>query len=172
MQAVHAHQNIPAGIGALRPLYAMLPSEYSETVIPLAVYPVMENHRIVLSPADERAEQQFDRLRDALAKFAPPGVPDANGWAVLQVRGILETVNEMPDFKERDVFWGSPCNQPLLVIKQAHLDQRGMTLDEAMRLMHRLLVLDALDEGLPVPRAVLAEHQLNMDEGAEREVMA
>lgn len=170
MEAVQTNPLAALGLGAILPDYAMTPAQYGQRVIPVAVYPVMEGGRICLSPANERAEAALERVRGALEQLAPVSAQDPTAWAVLKVRELLERVNGIPEFKDDDLWCGSLGEQPVLVLKQSVLDARQMSLEDAVRRVHRGLVAAALQRGLPVPSEVAREHQLGADAGAEREM--
>lgn len=158
-----------AGVAPLRPHYALTPAQYASNVLAVAVYPMMEGNRICLSPANEQAEEALERLRSRLQLLAPDDAPDAASWAVVKVRELLDQIFAKPAFQERDA-WSSTMDdgQPLMVIKQAVLDAQQLSLEEAIRRVHRNMVAEALGQGFPVPSEVLREHQLAGD-SAERD---
>jgi hypothetical protein len=171
MQAVQSQGPFAGmGVGTIQPDYALTPAQYIQRVIPVAVYPQMEAGRVCLTPADERAEAELERVRSALEQLAPATAKDPAAWAVLKVRELLERVFAIPEFKDDDLWSGMLGDQPVLVVKQSVLQARQMSLDDAVRRVHRGLVAAALQAGMPVPSAVAREHMLGTDAGAERDL--
>lgn len=170
MNAVHTNPLAALGLGAIRPDYAMTPAQYGERVIPVAVYPVMDSGRICLAAADDAADQALERVRSLLEQHAPSTAQDRASWAVLKVREMLERVNAVPEFEKDDVWVGNLGEHPILVVKKGTLDLKQLSLEDAVRRVHRSLVAEAMRKGLPVPAEVAREHQLDVDHGAERDL--
>lgn len=170
MNAVAVNPLEALSLGSIRPDYALTPAQYSARVISVAVYPIMEGGRVCLCPANDAAEAALERVRSVLERLAPDTAQDRTAWAVLKVRELLERINAVPEFTGDDVWYGTLGDQPIIVVKQGELEARQMTLDEAVRRVHRNLVATALQKGLPVPGEVAREHQLGLGTGAEREL--
>ncbi|MEJ8837564.1 hypothetical protein [Ramlibacter sp. AN1133] len=172
MDAVVSRNPLEA-LGQSVPAYAMMPAEYRQRIIPVAVYPQMEGGKICLSPANQEAEAALERVRLALEPLATQADGNPSAWAAGAVRELLDMVNAQPGFASPEVH--ASCaeirGQQIMILKQAALDTGKMSLEVAIRRVHRNIVAEALEKGDPVPRPVLIEHQLE-DVGAEREIAA
>lgn len=156
------------------PHYAQTVAQWAETVIAIPVYPLMENNRVALRPAEQNdGERRLERFTHHLQKFAPADAVDAAGWAVLKVDEILDWVNAQAGFHDERTLGThvTVLGQEVVVVKQYVLDERGQSLADAMRPLHYQLVREAKQNGLPVPKDVLLEHDLLTDT-AQREVTA
>jgi hypothetical protein len=149
------------------PVWEMTSEQYVARAITIAVYPMMEAGQLCLSAADEAAETQVERFKQSLQPIAPANHADPAGWAASKVRDLFAAVNKA----NSDIWYGElPGMQPLLVIKQAAIDEKSMTLEQAVRKAHLAQVAAALNDGLSVPDAVRREYRLEIEALAAREV--
>lgn len=156
------------------PHYAQTVAQWAESVIAVPVYPLLESERVVLRAAEQNdGERRMEQLLHHLQRFAPADAMDAAGWAVLKAEEILDWVNAQEGFRSADTLatWITVLGQQVVVVKQGTLDERALTLQQAMRPLHLQLVREAKQRGLPVPAEVLREHDLLTDT-AQREVTA
>lgn len=151
------------------PPYAMTAAQFAARAIAIAVYPIMEGGRLCLAPADEQAEEAVERFKVAVQPMAPESV-DAQAWAASKVFDLFDGVNKN---LEGDVWYSAlPSSEPLLVIKQAAIDNRNMSLDEAIRRTHLAQVAAAVRANLSIPEVVMDEYRLAIEGMIAREVPA
>jgi hypothetical protein len=160
-------QNLRAGGAGAVPPYALTSAQYLARSIAIAVYPIMESGQLCLAAADEKAEAAIEVFKQRLAPCAPASIADPDAWAASKVGDLLKAVKNF----DGDVWYGSmPGSEPLLVIKQASIELKQMSLEDAVRRAHLAQVADALRDGLPVPDEVLEEYRLTIESMTAREV--
>jgi hypothetical protein len=150
------------------PAYALTSSQYIARAIAISVYPIMEAGQLKLCAADDEAEAAIERFKDAIEGLAPAHVQDCKAWASTKV---VEMFKHVPHDFDGDVWYRDlPGGVPLLVVKKASVEQRQMTLEQAIRSVHVAQIGDALQAGMSVPDAVLQEYKLSVDSASTREI--
>lgn len=143
--------------------HLMTSSEYVSRAIAICVHPTMVGSSVHLDCAGDRDQVALSRLHAELREFVPHNVADSLAWATEKVSKIFET-----SFKD-DVWHSSlPSGLPVVLLKQASLDERKMGIEEALKRIHLSQVTLALQDGLDVPSSVINEYKMTINAMSDR----